>query len=173
MAFGGPGAGRGIRLASAKAFAEAGASVVLADREEETLRKAVEGLRSASHNAIGVTCDVSDEVQVAAMIRQTVGVYGRLDAAFNNTGSNSAGAPLLDTSDDKFDRIINVNPRGIWNCLKAELRQMTAQGSGAIVNCRPIPRPSIESRLKSRGELHSTQGSSQAHANRGRLPLPL
>ena len=103
------GAGRGIGRASGKAFAEAGASVVLADRDEETLSKAVEELRSAGRNAIGVTCDVSDKVQVAAMIRQTVGAYGRLDAAFNNAGINSAGAPLLDTSDDEFDRIINVN----------------------------------------------------------------
>ena len=132
------GAGRGIGLATSKAFAEAGASVVLADRDEETLRMAVEGLRSASYNAIGVVCDVTDKVQVGAMIRQTIGAYGRLDAAFNNAGINSAGAPLLDTEDDEFDRIMNVNLRGIWNCMKAELRQMTAQGSGAIVNCSSI-----------------------------------
>src|SRR5205823_7365841 len=132
------GAGGGIGLATAKAFAEAGASVVVADRDEELIGEAAEGLRSAGHNAIGVTCDVTDKAQVTAMIEQAVDTYGRLDAAFNNAGVNSDSAPLLETDDEEFDRIINVNLRGIWNCMKAELRQMTAQGSGAIVNCASI-----------------------------------
>jgi NAD(P)-dependent dehydrogenase (short-subunit alcohol dehydrogenase family) len=72
------------------------------------------------------------------MIEQAVRTYGRLDAGFNNAGINSGGAPLLDTEDDLFDTIIDVNLRGVWNCMKAELRQMTAQGSGAIVNCSSI-----------------------------------
>jgi NAD(P)-dependent dehydrogenase (short-subunit alcohol dehydrogenase family) len=72
------------------------------------------------------------------MIDQAVATYGRLDAAFNNAGINSEGASLLETSDDEFDRIINVNLRGVWNCMKAEPRQMMAQGSGAIVNCSSI-----------------------------------
>jgi NAD(P)-dependent dehydrogenase (short-subunit alcohol dehydrogenase family) len=72
------------------------------------------------------------------MVDQTVSAFGRLDAAFNNAGVNSDSAPLLDKDDEEFDRIINVNLRGIWNCMKAELRQMTAQGSGAIVNCSSI-----------------------------------
>jgi NAD(P)-dependent dehydrogenase (short-subunit alcohol dehydrogenase family) len=69
------------------------------------------------------------------MVEQAVSTYGRLDAAFNNAGINTSGAPLLETSNEEFDRIINVNLRGVWNCMKAELRQMVAQGSGAIVNC--------------------------------------
>jgi NAD(P)-dependent dehydrogenase (short-subunit alcohol dehydrogenase family) len=132
------GAGRGIGLASAKAFAEAGASVVLADHVEETLGTAVDELRSSGHSAMGVICDVTDRVQVEAMIEKTVGAFGRLDAAFNNAGINSEGADVLETDDDQFDHIIDVNLRGIWNCMKAELRQMTAQGSGAIVNCSSI-----------------------------------
>ena len=132
------GAGAGIGLATAKAFAEAGASVVLADRDAEAIDKAAVGIRSAGHNAIGVSCDVTDKAQVIAMVEQAISTYGRLDAAFNNAGINTGGAPLLDTSDDEFDRIINVNLRGVWNCMKAELRQMVAQGSGAIVNCSSI-----------------------------------
>jgi len=132
------GAGGGIGLATAMAFAEAGASVVLADRDEEAIGKAAEGLRAAGHNAIGVTCDVTDKAQVTAMIEQAVITYGRLDAAFNNAGINSDSAPVLDTADEEFDRIINVNLRGVWNCMKAELRQHLAQGSGAIVNCASI-----------------------------------
>jgi NAD(P)-dependent dehydrogenase (short-subunit alcohol dehydrogenase family) len=77
------GAGGGIGLATAEAFATAGASVVLADRDEERVGKAAEGLRAAGHNAIGVTCDVTDAARVTAMIERTVSAYGRLDAAFN------------------------------------------------------------------------------------------
>jgi NAD(P)-dependent dehydrogenase (short-subunit alcohol dehydrogenase family) len=132
------GAGRGIGLATAKALAEAGASVVVADRDEEAISAAADRLRSAGHNAIGVTCDVTDKAQVAAMVEQAVRTYSRLDAAFNNAGVNSDGAPLLDTSDEEFERIININLRGVWNCMKAELRQMTAQGAGVIVNCSSI-----------------------------------
>ena len=91
-----------------------------------------------SHNAIGVTCDVTDAAQVEAMIERAVSTYGQLDAAFNNAGVNSPAAALLETSDDEFERVMNVNLRGVWNCMKGELRQMMAQGSGAIVNCSSI-----------------------------------
>jgi NAD(P)-dependent dehydrogenase (short-subunit alcohol dehydrogenase family) len=72
------------------------------------------------------------------MISEAVETYGRLDAAFNNAGINCDGAPVLETDDEEFDNIIDVNLRGVWNCMKAELRQMMAQGSGAIVNCSSI-----------------------------------
>jgi len=132
------GAGGGIGLATAEAFARAGASVVLADRDAALLGTATNALRAAGHTAIGVTCNVTDATQVAAMIEQTVSTYGRLDAAFNNAGVNSEPAAVLETSDAEFDRVMNVNLRGVWNCMKAELRQMMAQGSGAIVNCSSI-----------------------------------
>ena len=128
------GAARGIGFATAKAFAEAGASVALADRDGEAIGKAAEGLRVAGHMVIGLPCDVTDKSQVTAMIERTIATYGRVDAAFNNAGINSDSAPLLDTDDQEFDRILNVNLRGVWNCMKAELRHMLAQGSGAIVN---------------------------------------
>ena len=73
------GAGGGIGLATAEAFAKAGASVVLADRDEETIGNAAEGLRAAGHNTIGVTCDVTDTAQVEAMIERAVSTYGGLD----------------------------------------------------------------------------------------------
>lgn len=107
------------------------------------LRIATERLQAkrqagAGHSVLAVTCDVADRAQVTEMVSQAVATYGRLDAAFNNAGVNSAAAPLLDTSDEEFERIISINLRGIWNCMKAELRQMTARGSGAIVNCSSI-----------------------------------
>jgi NAD(P)-dependent dehydrogenase (short-subunit alcohol dehydrogenase family) len=132
------GAGGGIGLATAKAFAEAGASVIVADRDEEKIAEAAERLRAEGHDVLGVTCDVTDKLQVTAMVEQAVDTYRRLDAAFNNAGINSSGAPLLETDDDEFDRIIDVNLRGVWHCMKAELGVMMAHGSGAIVNCSSI-----------------------------------
>lgn len=80
------GAGSGMGLATAKAFAEAGASVVLADINEEAVRAAAEQLNAGGRKALAVRCDVTDEAQVASMIEQTVSTFGRLDAAFNNAG---------------------------------------------------------------------------------------
>src|SRR2546430_7304946 len=80
------GAGSGIGLATAKAFAKAGASVALPDVHENAVRAAVEELVSAGHKTIAVRCNVADEAQVAAMIEQTVSTFGRLDAAYNNAG---------------------------------------------------------------------------------------
>jgi NAD(P)-dependent dehydrogenase (short-subunit alcohol dehydrogenase family) len=132
------GAGGGIGLATASAFAQAGASVIVADNDAALLETAADGLRSAGHQVLAFACDVADRDQVNAMIEQAVRTYGRLDAAFNNAGINSDGAPMIETEDDDFDNIVNVNLRGVWNCMKAELRQMMTQGSGAIVNCSSI-----------------------------------
>jgi NAD(P)-dependent dehydrogenase (short-subunit alcohol dehydrogenase family) len=132
------GAGGGIGLATASAFAKAGASVIIADSDTALLETAANGLRSAGYQVLSVTCDVRDRHQVKAMVTQAVRTYGRLDAAFNNAGINCDGAPMVETEDDEFDNIVNVNLRGVWNCMKAELRQMLTQRSGAIVNCSSI-----------------------------------
>src|SRR4051794_11436674 len=132
------GAGGGIGLAAASAFAEAGASVIVADRDAALIETAADELRSAGHQALAVACDVTDRSQVKAMVEQAVRTYGRLDAAFNNAGINCNAAPMGETDDDEFDKVLNVNLRGVWNCMKAELRQMMAQSSGAIVNCSSI-----------------------------------
>ena len=132
------GAGGGIGLATARAFAEAGASVIMADSNATLLEGAAGDLRSAGHEVLAVTCDVTDRNQVRATTELAVGAYGLIDAAFNNAGINCDGAPMLETEDEEFDSILDVNLRGVWNCMKAELRQMMAQGSGAIVNCSSI-----------------------------------
>src|ERR687883_522500 len=132
------GAGSGMGLATAKAFAEAGAAVVLADIDENALRSAAEELVSAGHKAIAVRCNVADESEVAAMIEQTVSTFGRLDAAYNNAGVQSPAVETADASGEEFDRVNAINLRGVWNCMKYELRQMRKQGSGAIVNCSSI-----------------------------------
>jgi NAD(P)-dependent dehydrogenase (short-subunit alcohol dehydrogenase family) len=132
------GAGSGIGLATAKAFAEAGASVVLADHHEDSVRAAAEGLAAAGHKALAIRCDVADERQVAAMVEQTVSKFGRLDAAFNNAGVQSPIAETADASVEEFDRVNAINLRGVFSCMKYELLQMREQGSGAIVNCSSI-----------------------------------
>src|SRR5438445_6805861 len=128
------GAGSGMGLVTAKAFAEAGAAVALADVNENAVRSAAAELVAAGHKAIGIRCNVADEAEVAAMIAQTVSTFGRLDAAFNNAGIQSPIAETADASSDEFDRVNGINLRGVWNCMKYELRQMRKQGSGAIVN---------------------------------------
>ena len=89
---------------------------------------------AAGHKAIAVRCDVSDDAQVAAMVDRTVAEFGRLDAAFNNAGVMARIAPTADSTREEWDRVIGINLRGVWSCMKHELRQMERQGSGAIVN---------------------------------------
>jgi NAD(P)-dependent dehydrogenase (short-subunit alcohol dehydrogenase family) len=128
------GAASGMGLATARAFAEAGAAVVLADVKEDAVKAAAEELAAAGHKAIAVRCDVSDDAQVGAMVDRTVHEFGRLDAAFNNAGVMARIAPTADSTREDWDRVIGVNLRGVWSCMKHELRQMERQGGGAIVN---------------------------------------
>jgi NAD(P)-dependent dehydrogenase (short-subunit alcohol dehydrogenase family) len=128
------GAGSGMGLVTAQAFAEEGAAVVLADVNEAAARAAANSLVSAGHKAIGLGCDVSDEVQVQSMVDQTVSTFGSLDAAFNNAGIQSLAIETADASGEEFGRVNAINLRGVWNCMKYELLQMRKQGSGAIVN---------------------------------------
>ena len=128
----------GIGFATAQAFAEAGASVALAGHHEESVRAAAKKLTDAGHKALGIRCDIADEAQVASMVEQTMSKYGRLDAAFNNAGVQSPIAETADASGEEFDRVMAINLRGIWSCMKYELLQMREQGSGAIVNCSSI-----------------------------------
>ena len=125
-------------LATARAFAQAGAAVTSADVEENAVRTAAEELVSAGHNAIAVRCNVADEADVAAMLQQTISRFGQLDAAFNNAGVQSPAVETAESSSEEFERVNAINLRGVWSCMKYELRQMRHQGSGAIVNCSSI-----------------------------------
>jgi NAD(P)-dependent dehydrogenase (short-subunit alcohol dehydrogenase family) len=128
------GAASGMGLATAKAFAEAGAAVVLADFKADAVMAEAQKLAAPGHRAIAVRCDVSDDSQVAAMVDRTVAEFGRIDAAFNNAGVMARIAPTADSTREDWDRVIGINLRGVWSCMKHELRQMERQGSGAIVN---------------------------------------
>ena len=132
------GASSGLGLATANAFAQAGAAVVLADRNDAALEAATEALTAAGRQAISVVCDVTDEAQAAAMVERTVATFGRLDMAYNNAGILGPMGDVTDETSEAFDEVNAVNLRGIWTCMKHELLQMRQQGSGAIVNCSSL-----------------------------------
>ena len=128
------GAAAGMGLATAKAFAGAGAAVVLADYQGEAVEAAAQELTQAGHRALGVRCDVSDDAQVATLVARTVAEFGRLDAAFNNAGIMPSLSPIGESTLESWERVIGINLRGVWSCMRHELRVMESQGSGAIVN---------------------------------------
>jgi NAD(P)-dependent dehydrogenase (short-subunit alcohol dehydrogenase family) len=132
------GASSGMGLATAKAFAEAGAAVVLADINGAAVRHTSETLNAAGHQTIAVTCNVADERQTAAMVERTVAEFGRLDMAYNNAGILGPMGDVTDETGEAFDEVNAVNLRGIWTCMKHELLQMRKQGSGVIVNCSSL-----------------------------------
>jgi NAD(P)-dependent dehydrogenase (short-subunit alcohol dehydrogenase family) len=128
------GAAAGIGYATAKMFAEAGASVALLDANGEAVGKAAESLAAAGHKAVGLKCDVSDESEVKANVERITSIFGRLDAACNNAGIHVPAVEMADAKGTDFDHLMSINLRGVWNCMKYELEQMRQQGGGSIVN---------------------------------------
>ncbi len=132
------GAAQGLGFAAAKTFAEAGASVALADWDAALVNKAAKELTAEGYKTLAIVCDVSDDAQVKAMVDKTVETFGKLDAAFNNAGIQNVLADAADQTIEDFDRVMGVNLRGVWSCMKYELQQMRKQGNGSIVNCSSI-----------------------------------
>jgi NAD(P)-dependent dehydrogenase (short-subunit alcohol dehydrogenase family) len=128
------GAAMGMGLAAARAFAQNGASVVLTDIDGGLAAEEARKIVDQGGAAIGLSCDVSDEEQVAAAVDRAVAEYGRLDMAFNNAGIQAPPSDAADEPAEHFQRLVSVNQYGVWACMKHELRVMRVQGSGAIVN---------------------------------------
>ncbi|MFC6724533.1 SDR family NAD(P)-dependent oxidoreductase [Halobium palmae] len=128
------GAGSGIGRASALRFAEEGANVVVADVAEETGRETVDLIEDAGGDATFVAVDVSDRASVQRMVDVAVDSYGSLDFAHNNAGILTGFAGTTDITEEQWDRLVDVNLKGVWTCMKAELPVMEEQGGGAIVN---------------------------------------
>jgi NAD(P)-dependent dehydrogenase (short-subunit alcohol dehydrogenase family) len=166
------GAGMGMGLAAAEAFAAQGASVVLADVNYDAAVDGANRITAAGGQALALQCDVSDEASVKSAIEKTVEVYGRLDAAFNNAGIQTPSADTADALSEEYDRTMAVNLRGVWNCMKYELQQMRRQGSGAIVNCSSLgglvglPNRAIYHAAK-HGVIGLTKSSALEYAARG------
>lgn len=133
------GAAGGIGRAAVLAFAQAGARVVAADLDAAGAQDAAAAARAAGAQALAVQVDVTSSASVQAMVAAAVAQFGRLDAAFNNAGVELEGVSTADADEDVFDRTIAVNLRGVFLCMKHQIRQMLAQGQGgAIVNTASV-----------------------------------
>jgi NAD(P)-dependent dehydrogenase (short-subunit alcohol dehydrogenase family) len=137
------GGGGGIGRAAALAMVREGARVAVADFDAAAARDTVAQINAAGGQAITLTGDVTRAEDVQAMVQDTVTAYGRLDCAFNNAGIagyqvDSVGQKTADWSEEAFDRMIAVNLKGVWLCMKEEIPLMLKQGGGAIVNTASI-----------------------------------
>jgi NAD(P)-dependent dehydrogenase (short-subunit alcohol dehydrogenase family) len=137
------GGGRGIGRATAVLFAKEGARVAVADLSKDGLEETVALINKAGGHATSILADMTKPDDVAAMVTATVNAYGRLDCAFNNAGIaalnvDAGGKKMPEWGDAAFDRMIDVNLKGVWLCMCRELEQMARQGSGAIVNTASI-----------------------------------
>lgn len=132
------GAGSGIGRASAIAFARRGAKVVVADVAAEAGEETVALARAENTDALFVRADVSQRADVEQMVRAAVETYGRLDFAHNNAGVSGPQAPVAEYSEETWDRVIAINLKGVWLCMKYELQQMVRQGGGTIVNTSSV-----------------------------------
>ncbi len=129
----------GIGRDTAVLFAKTGAKVVVAGRREVEGKETVELVRAAGGEALFVQADVSKASDVEALVKKTVEKFGRLDVAFNNAGIEGVWVPIISQSEADWDRTIAINLKGVWLCLKYEIRQMLKQGGGgAIVNMSSI-----------------------------------
>lgn len=165
------GAKGGIGLATAQLFAKEGASVALVDMNEP--KQEAQSLINEGYQAISIQCDVSDEKAVEAMVKKTVDTFGKLDYAYNNAGIQNPVTDTVDLEGEVYDDVMNVNTKGIWLCMKYELRQLLKQGTeGAIVNCSSmgglvgVPGRSVYHASK-HGVLGLTKSSALEYAPKG------
>jgi NAD(P)-dependent dehydrogenase (short-subunit alcohol dehydrogenase family) len=128
------GAASGIGRAAALAFATEGARVAILDRSAEALQKVEASVKDAGGDVLAIACDVSSPDQVEAAIKQLIDRFGRLDVAFNNAGVENKAAPVHEIDLAEWDRILGINLRGTFICMKHELAQMVKQGGGVVVN---------------------------------------
>jgi NAD(P)-dependent dehydrogenase (short-subunit alcohol dehydrogenase family) len=132
------GAGNGIGRAAAIAFSQSGVQVVVSDIDAKGGEETVAAIKAAGGVASFISCDVTRDDQVRALVQATVASYGRLDYAFNNAGIEIEHSKLAEGTESEFDAIMNVNVKGVWLCMKYEIPAMLAQGGGAIVNTASI-----------------------------------
>ncbi|MDB1090276.1 SDR family oxidoreductase [Streptomyces sp. ACA25] len=133
------GASSGIGAAAARLFAAEGAAVVLTARRVDRLRQLADEIRAAGGRAVAAPGDVVSAQDMRDAVATAVDTFGRLDAAFNNAGWTSVGTAFHEIDDEEYDRIVDVNQRGVWNAMRAQLTVMLSRGAGgAIVNTASV-----------------------------------
>jgi NAD(P)-dependent dehydrogenase (short-subunit alcohol dehydrogenase family) len=128
------GGGTGIGKATALAFAREGAKVVIGNRNAQRGEEVVKEITKAGGTAIFQKCDVTSERDIEALVKLAVQKFGRIDAAFNNSGVEGALGPIAEQTVEQYKHVFDTNVLGVLLCMKHEIRQMLAQGGGAIVN---------------------------------------
>jgi NAD(P)-dependent dehydrogenase (short-subunit alcohol dehydrogenase family) len=129
----------GIGRDTAVLFAKAGAKVVVAGRREKEGNETIELIRAAGGDGLFVKTDVSKASEVDTLVKKMVEKFGRLDVAFNNAGIEGVWTSIINESEEDWDRTFDINLKGVWLCLKYEIRQMRKQGGGgAIVNMASV-----------------------------------
>jgi NAD(P)-dependent dehydrogenase (short-subunit alcohol dehydrogenase family) len=129
----------GIGRDTAVLFAKEGAKVVVTGRREAEGKETLEMMRAAGGDGLFLKGDVAKAAEVEMMVQKAVDKFGRLDIAFNNAGIEGAWIPIVEQSEEDWDRVIDINLKGTWLCLKYEIRQMVKQGGGgAIVNMSSV-----------------------------------
>lgn len=126
------GASFGIGRATAIAFANRGCKIVIADWVEDN--ETLDLIKTLGGDAIFIKCDVSKDSDVKMMIEKTINTYGRLDYAFNNAGVEGISATTHECTEENWDKVIDINLKGAWMCMKYEIAYMLKQGKGVIVN---------------------------------------
>lgn len=132
------GAGHGIGQATAKAFAAQGAKVVVADIDRQAGEAVVDAIKANNGVATFIPCDVTNDTQVQALVTSTIEIYGKLDIAFNNAGIEIEQSKLADGDEAIFDKIMDVNVKGVWRCMKHQIPALLANDGGAIVNTASV-----------------------------------
>jgi len=169
------GGNSGIGRAAALTFSREGAKVVVASRSAQAGEETIRAIDEAGGEAIFVRTDVSEASQVEALVAEAIRAYGRLDCAFNNAAARGgAFRDLADFEEDEFDRVVDTNLKGVWLCMKHEIRQMLDQEppGGAIVNTSStsglggVQQAALYSATKA-GVLALTKSAAQEYAQRG------
>lgn len=132
------GASGGLGREAAKQFAAAGAKLALSDINENLLKELAEELQAQGSEVFYQSCDVTSESQVEDFVSQTVASFGKLDVAINNAGLDPEGTPLIDMPLEDFERMMNINVRGVFLGMKHQVKAMLKQQSGAILNVSSI-----------------------------------
>ena len=132
------GASTGIGRATALKFAQEGAKVVICDVNEDGGQTTLMDIKKITDNCFFFKCDISQEKDIKVLIQKTIDKFGRLDVAYNNAGVEGQPTSTTDCTSEAWDKVININLKGVWMCMKYEIQQMLKQGGGKIINCSSI-----------------------------------